>query len=298
MNTEDVSPRFVDLDGWPTPEAVAAMYEGQLAAVAAVRPALPAIAAAADAAATALRRGGRLAYAGAGTSGRIAVQDGAELPPTFDWPVDRLVFAMAGGPGALLRSAEGAEDDAADATAQVAASGLGADDVAIGLAASGGTPFTVAYVAAARARGAVTIGVANNRDTPLLAAAEHPLLVETGAEIVAGSTRMKAGTAQKVVLNLLSTAIMVRLGRVHGGMMVNMRVSNAKLVRRAEAMVALVTGCDHAAAAAALACTGRDVKRAALVVQGLDPDLAGTLLDRHHGSLRAAMAAMAAEAVQ
>ena len=106
MNTEDVSPRFVDLDGWPTPEAVAAMYEGQLAAVAAVRPALPAIAAAADAAAAALRRGGRLAYAGAGTSGRIAVQDGAELPPTFDWPVDRLVFAMAGGPGALLRSAE------------------------------------------------------------------------------------------------------------------------------------------------------------------------------------------------
>jgi N-acetylmuramic acid 6-phosphate etherase len=203
---------------------------------------------------------------------------------------------MAGGPGALLRSAEGAEDDAADAAAQVAASGLGADDVAIGLAASGGTPFTVAYVAAARARGAVTIGVANNRDTPLLAAAEHPLLVETGAEIVAGSTRMKAGTAQKVVLNLLSTAIMVRLGRVHGGMMVNMRVSNAKLVRRAEAMVALVTGCDHAAAAAALACTGRDVKRAALVVQGLDPDLAGTLLDRHHGSLRAAMAAVAAEA--
>ena len=197
MPTEDVSARYVDLDDWPTLDAVEAMFEGQLSAVAAVRPALRAIAAAADEAAEALRRGGRLVYAGAGTSGRVAVQDGAELPPTFDWPLEQLVFAMAGGAGALMKSAEGAEDDAADAIAKVDAAGIGPNDVVIGLAASGTTPYTVAYVRRATERGAVTLGVANNPDAPLLGVARHPILIETGAEVVAGSTRMKAGTAQK-----------------------------------------------------------------------------------------------------
>ena len=197
MPTENVDPRFVDVDEWPTLAAVEAMYEGQLTAVASISSQLPAIAAASDAAAPRLLRGGRLVYAGAGTSGRIAVQDGVELSPTFNWPEDRLVFVLAGGLDALAQSAEGAEDDATDAIAQVSAADIGANDVVIGVAASGRTPFTVAAVKEARRRGALTLGVSNNADTPLLTEAEHPLLADTGSEIIAGSTRMKAGTAQK-----------------------------------------------------------------------------------------------------
>ncbi len=294
MPTEDVSARYVDLDGWPTRDAVEAMYEAQLTAVAAVRPALGAIAAAADEAAQALHRGGRLVYAGAGTSGRVGVQDGAELPPTFDWPLDRLVFAMAGGQGALVKSAEGAEDDEAAAVRAMDEAAVGPTDVVLGIAASGTTPYTVAAVRRAAERGAVTIGIANNTDAPLLAAARHKILAETGAEVVAGSTRMKAGTAQKVVLNLLSTAIMIRLGRVHNGMMVHMHASNVKLHKRAAEMVMRITDCDHATAVDALTRCAWDVKTAVLVVHGLAPDRAAALLSREHGSLRAALAALPA----
>ncbi|MCP8936968.1 N-acetylmuramic acid 6-phosphate etherase [Alsobacter sp. SYSU M60028] len=290
MATEDISARYVELDGWPTLDAVEAMYEAQLSAVAAVRPALAAIARAADDAAAGLRAGGRLVYAGAGTSGRVAVQDGAELPPTFDWPHDQLVFAMAGGNSALIRSAEGAEDDAQDAIRKVDEIGVGPNDVVIGLAASGTTPYTVAFVRRATERGAVSIGVANNAGSPLLAAGRHAVLIETGVEVVAGSTRMKAGTAQKIVLNLLSTAIMIRLGRVYRGMMVHMQATNAKLHRRAAIMVALLTGCPETEADKALRLCGFDVKLASLIVSGLTPDEAGALLDRHDGSLRAALA--------
>ena len=289
MATEDISARYVDLDGWPTLDAVEAMYEGQLSAVAAVRPVLAAIARAAEDAADGLQAGGRLVYAGAGTSGRVAVQDGAELPPTFDWPHDQLVFAMAGGDSALIRSAEGAEDDEKDAVAKMDAAGVGPHDVVIGLAASGTTPYTVALIRRATELGAVTIGVANNRDAPLLGVARHPVLIETGAEVVAGSTRMKAGTAQKIVLNLLSTAIMIRLGRVYRGMMVHMQATNAKLHRRAAIMVALITGCPEDEADKALRLCGFDVKVACLIVGGLPPDEAGALLDRHKGNLRDAL---------
>ncbi len=292
MATEDVSARFADLDGWPTRDAVDAMYEAQLAAVAAVRPALGVIAAAAEAGAEALGRGGRLVYVGAGTSGRVGVQDGAELPPTFDWPFDRLVFAMAGGQGALIRSAEGAEDDEAAGARAMDDAAVGPDDVVIGIAASGTTPYTVAAVARAAERGAVTVGIANNGEAPLLAAARFPVLAETGAEVVAGSTRMKAGTAQKVVLNLLSTAIMIRLGRVHGGMMVHMHASNAKLHRRAADMVARITGCDHGRAVEALGAAAWNVKAAVLIVEGQSPRQAADLLARERGILRAALAAI------
>lgn len=294
MLTEDVSPRFVDLDGWPTRDAVDAMFEAQLAAVAAVRPALGIIAAAADEAAAALGRGGRLVYAGAGTSGRVGVQDGAELPPTFDWPFDRLVFAMAGGQGALVKSAEGAEDDAAAGARAMDEAGIGPDDVVVGVAASGTTPYTVAAVRRASERGAVTVGVSNNAGAPLLDAARHPVLAETGAEVVAGSTRMKAGTAQKVVLNLLSTAIMIRLGRVHGGLMVHMHASNAKLHRRASDMVMRITGCDHPSATDALTRSAWDVKTAVLVIHGQSPEKARQLLAQERGILRAALARLEA----
>ncbi len=307
MATEDFSARFADLDAWPTIDAVEAMYEGQLAAVAAVRPALPAIARAADDAAAALqggspgrsrgagRSGGRIVYVGAGTSGRVAVQDGAELPPTFDWPPERLVFVMAGGPTAFLTSKEGAEDDVRAAIASIDKAAIGGKDVVIGLAASGSTPFTLASLGRASERGAVTVGIANNPGTRLLALAKHKILLETGVEVIAGSTRMKAGTAQKVALNLLSSAIMIRLGRVYRAMMVDMHATNAKLRRRAEDMVASITGCKAAVAANALKRAEGDIKLASILVRGLERSKAAAILDRHQGNLRDALAEIAGE---
>lgn len=291
MPTETVDPRYTDLDRWPTATAVEAMLEGQLAAVAALKEQTGAIAAAAEAAAARLRAGGRLVYAGAGTSGRVAMQDGVELTPTYSWPGERLAFLIAGGMAALARSVEGAEDDVEQACAEVDEAGIGRDDVVIGVAASGRTPYTVAVIEAARRAGALTIGVANNAGAPLLAAAEHPILADTGSEAVAGSTRMKAGTAQKVALNLLSTAIMLRLGRVYRGLMVNMRVSNAKLEARANAIVREAAEVSRERAAAALGEAGNDIALAVLIARGLDPAVAAEALRAHHGDLRAAIEA-------
>ncbi|KQT34605.1 N-acetylmuramic acid 6-phosphate etherase [Sphingomonas sp. Leaf412] len=288
MTTESVDPRFLDIDAWPVADAVAAMAAGQARAVAALTPALPAIAAAAEAGAARLRRGGRLAYAGAGTSGRLAVQDGVELTPTFDWPEERLVFLLAGGATAMMRGIEGAEDDGDAARAAVAQAMLGADDVLVAVAASGRTPYTRAATTAARAAGALTIAIANNVAAPLLIDAAHALLLDTGAEVVAGSTRMQAGTAQKAALNILSTAMMLRLGLVHRGRMVAMRATNAKLRSRAEAMVADLAGVGRAAAAAALSATGYAIRPAILVARGATPDEAAARLAAAGGDLRRA----------
>lgn len=291
-STETVDPRFVDIDDWPTADAITAMLDVQRAAVATVDSQAAAIAAAAEAAAARLMRGGRLAYAGAGTSGRIAVQDGVELGPTFSWPQNRLVFAIAGGMAALAVSAEGAEDDAADGRDQVTSAAIGSNDVVIGVAASGRTPFTIAVLDAARGAGALTIGLSNNAGAPLLDAAEHPLLIDTGSEVIAGSTRMGAGTAQKVALNLLSTAIMLRLGHIYRGLMVDMIVSNDKLAERARGMVRTLAGGDEAHAAAALAAAGNDIKAAVLIARGLTPAAANDLLARSGHVLRRAIEAL------
>lgn len=296
MTTEKPDPRFVELDAWPVADILEAMWEGQASAVAAVRASLPQLARAVEAAAAALGDKGRLVYVGAGTSGRVAVQDGAELPPTFDWPERRVVFAMAGGPRALTRSAEGAEDDARAGAKTIVAARVGPNDVVIGVAASGTTPFTLAALRAARAREAVTIAVASNPDAPLLKAAAYPILADTGSEIIAGSTRMKAGTAQKIVLNLLSSAVMVRLGRIHRGLMVNMRPTNAKLRARAEAMVMRLCDCPRNAARAALDASGGDVKIAVLLRAGASLARARRLLRAHADNLRAALAAFGAKA--
>lgn len=290
MSTEDTSARFVDLDMWSTGEQLRALYEGQLAAVAALGPALSSIASAVDQAAVRLRRGGRLIYIGAGTSARIGVQDGAELLPTFNWPSEQVAFAIAGGEAALLRAVENAEDSAEDGARKIAELNVGADDVAIGIAASGNTPFTVAALKAAKARGALTIGIANNPATQLLAISDHPVLLDTGPEPVAGSTRLKAGTAQKVALNMISTAIMVQLGRVYGGLMVDMRPTNQKLRQRSEQMVMKIAGCDAGVAADALGKANGDVKAAVLVAGGLSIDHAVALLAGHDGNLRSALA--------
>ena len=294
MATEDVDPRFADLDAWTLNSAMEAMWEGQLAAVAAVGQAIPAITAATNAAVRALGDRGRLIYVGAGTSARVAVQDGAELTPTFAWPQERLRFIVAGGETAFATSVEGAEDDVDDAVRQIEAATLSRHDVVIAVAASGTTPFSVAALQRAGEFDAVTIGIANNARTALLAAAKYPVLIETGHELIAGSTRMKAGTAQKVVLNLISTGIMLRLGRVYRGMMVNMPPTNAKLWRRAEAMVAQIAGCSEAQAAKALEETQGDIKVAALVVLGYDKAEAEATLAQQEGNLRRVLAALAA----
>ena len=290
MPTETVDPRFTDVDRWPTVSVVETMLEGQLAAIAALKDQTGAIAAAAEAAALRMHKGGRLVYAGAGTSGRLAVQDGVELTPTYNWPSDRLVFLVAGGTGALTRSVEGAEDNVETAREEVAAAEVGANDVLIAVAASGRTPYAVAALEAARAGGALTIAIANNPGTPLLAAADHPIVADTGAEIVAGSTRMKAGTAQKAALNMLSTAIMLRCGLVHRGLMVNMRISNEKLFHRARRMVATLAGIDEAGAADALELAGKDLRRAVLIARGLSPQDAAERLARAGGDLGSVLA--------
>ena len=293
MPTEHRSTRFEDLDSWPDQDVLAALYEGQLAAVAAVGRALPQVAAAAAAAVERLRAGGRLVYVGAGTSGRIGVQDGAELPPTFNWPDDKVVYMMAGGDGALLRAVENAEDDVNAAVARIREAAVGPHDVVIGVAASGTTPFTVAALREAAARGALTIGVSNNEGVPLLEICRHPILAETGEEVIAGSTRMKAGTAQKIVLNLLSTLVMIRLGRVYRGLLVHMRATNAKLRRRGEIMVAQITGCEDRTAVDAMAEAGGDVKIASLIVYGVDRAFAEEILARNGDNLRLALADVA-----
>lgn len=290
MSTEKISSRYADLDLWPTGDAVLAMLEGQLAAAAAVQSQAEGIAAAADAAAARLRDpNGRLIYVGAGTSGRIAVQDGVELTPTFGWDGERLVYALAGGMGALLSSAEGAEDDAAAGVAVIRRASPTSSDVVVGVAASGRTPYTLAAVRTAAAGGALTLGLANNAGTPLLEAAAHPIFLDTGAEIVAGSTRMKAGTAQKIALNLFSTAVMLRLGRVHKGLMVSMRVSNQKLRDRAAGMICEISGVDRPVAEAALDRAGGDIKLAALIALGADAERGTSALSEAGDNLRVAM---------
>lgn len=288
--TERNSPRYAALEDWPLPDLVAALTEGQYAAVAAVAAAGPDIARAVAGAAARLSRGGRLIYLGAGTSGRLATLDAAELPPTFAWPPERARAVMAGGAPALSAAIEGAEDDPAAASAALAALGCGAQDVVLGLAASGATPFTLAGIRAAHAAGALTIAFLNTPGAPLAQAAEIAVTLDTGAEAIAGSTRMKAGTAQKVALTTFSTALMVRLGHVYRGRMVEMRPTNAKLRRRAEAMVADLTGAPPDAARAALASADGSIKLASLMLAlNLPLDAARARLDAAGGRLADAL---------
>lgn len=275
--TETASPRFADIEDWSAQELVDGIVEGQFTAIAAVQAAGPAIATAIDKAATRLADGGRLIYVGAGTSGRIAAQDAAELPPTFNWPYERAVPVMAGGERALLRAAEGAEDNTEAARQALRDLAVGRNDVVIALAASGRTPFPIAALEYAREVGALGIGIFNNSGSRLGEVSDIPILLETGPEFIAGSTRMKAGTAQKAALNALSTGIMIRLGYVYRGKMVEMRLSNAKLQERAEKMVTELTGAGAPAIRDALAQAGG---RISLAVVMLTKSLSATDAER------------------
>src|SRR6266516_1091892 len=288
MRTEHPSPRYSAIDRWGPADILDAMIEGQFAAVAAVHAARLALERAALAIEARLRGGGRLVYAGAGTSGRLAVQDGAELMPTFGWPSKRLVLLMAGGPDALLGAVEGAEDAADAAAALVRRHRIGDSDVLIAVAASGTTPFTLACLREAAGRGALTIGIANKLDTPILGEAEHPIWLDTGAEPIAGSTRMKAGTAQRVALTMLSSLVMIRLGHVYEGLMVDVQASNKKLVRRSETILAQLTGHRSDQVREALIEAKGSVKHALLLLEGSGLDEAQAALLQSGGDLRAA----------
>jgi N-acetylmuramic acid 6-phosphate etherase len=290
METERASPRYSGIDLWDPSEILDAMIEAQFAAVAATRAARPALERAARAMEARIRYRGRLVYAGAGTSGRLAVQDGAELMPTFSWPEERLLLLMAGGNEALLRSVEGAEDEVSRAQHLVRQHVIDNKDALIAVAASGTTPFTLACLREAKRRGALTIGIANNAGTPLLEEADHPIWLDTGAEPIAGSTRLKAGTAQKIALNLLSTLLMILLGRVYQGLMIDMQAVNEKLVRRSEDMLVRLTGCSRTDARNALQRAHGSVKLAVMLLRGCEPEEGVRLIERAGGQLRAALA--------
>jgi N-acetylmuramic acid 6-phosphate etherase len=288
--TEKFNPKFLDFDLWPTEDAIMAMYNSQIEAVSAIKTAIPNITEAAVAAALRLGTTGRLVYCGAGTSGRLAVQDGAELTPTFGWPKDRLIYCMAGGINALTNSIEGAEDKEADGAKLIEGAGIGQNDVFFGVAASGKTPFTLGALKQANKQGGLTIGISNNPNTPILEEANFGILIETGSEVIAGSTRMKAGTAQKIVLNMLSTAMMSKLGRIYNGLMVDMIVSNKKLENRAIYMVASITNCSIDEASKALAQANKNIKLATLLALGETPEFALRILRKTQGNLREALA--------
>jgi N-acetylmuramic acid 6-phosphate etherase len=292
IETERLSPRYSGIDIWDPADVVDAMVEGKFAAVASVRGARAAIVAAATEMEARLKAGGRLIYAGAGTSGRLAVQDGAELMPTFSWPPERLLLLIAGGQEALLQAVEGAEDEIEHASELVRRHGIGASDVLIAVAASGTTPFTLACLREAKRAGALTIGIANNEGTPLLAEAGYPIFLDTGPEPIAGSTRMKAGTAQRTTLNLLSSLVMIRLGRVHDGMMVDVQATNKKLAQRSEAMLERLTGRSGGEVHDALGRANGNVKLAVLLLKGFAAPEAQRALDESEGRLRVAIAAL------
>jgi N-acetylmuramic acid 6-phosphate etherase len=289
MSTERPSPRYAEIDSWEPADALEAMIEGQFAAVAAVRTARSSIEQAAKGMESRLRNRGRIIYVGAGTSGRLAAQDGAELMPTFSWPRERLVLIIAGGPAALTQSIEGAEDEANEAVRLIREHKVDTKDVLIAVAASGTTPFTVASLREAKQAGSLTIGIANNRGTPLLREADHAIWLDTGSEPIAGSTRLVAGTAQKIALNLLSSLLMILLGRVYAGLMVDVQATNEKLLRRSEDIVMRIAGGTREQAREALGEARGSVKLAVLLSHGCDLKTATSLLDHAGGQLRKAL---------
>lgn len=290
--TERTDTGYDDLDLWSDVRLVDAMAASQRDALAAVGAAGAALSGAIQALAGVLRAGGRLAYAGAGSSGLIAQLDRLELPGTFGIPLDRLPLILAGGPDALLALSGASEDDVDAGAAAVAAQGIGAGDALVALSASGSTPFTVSALRAAAGRGAVTVGLACVAGSPLLAASHHAIAIGTPPEVLAGSTRLAAGTAQKCALNILSTGVAARLGHAYRGLMVNMVPDNAKLRSRAVAIVARAAGIAPDRAEAALEAAGWSIKVAVtLAGAGVDAAEARARLARHGGDIRAALRA-------
>jgi N-acetylmuramic acid 6-phosphate etherase len=285
--TERVNERTRNLDLLPVLDQARLMNEEDHGVPDAVAAVLPQVAAAIIRIADALRAGGRLFYVGAGTSGRLGALDAAECPPTFSTAPEQIQAVIAGGPRALAQSVEGSEDDGSAGAAEMDARRVGPGDVVVGISASGETPFVIGAVERARIRGAVTIGLACSVASPLEAACEIAIVPLVGAEVIAGSTRLKAGTAQKMVLNMLSTLSMVRIGKVYGNLMVDLAATNTKLRRRAARIVAMVTGAGENAALLALDRSQSRVPVAIVMLgRGVDVNEAETLLDSASGNIR------------
>ncbi len=265
--TERANLQTAGLDRLSTAEMLRRINAEDQGIARAVKRALPAIEAAVEGIVARLRSGGRLFYVGAGTSGRLGVLDAVECVPTFNTPPEMVQAVIAGGAAALTRSIEGAEDDRAGSRAELARRGLSKGDALVGIAASGRTPYTIGAVEYARERGALCIGIACNEPTPLLEASEIAIAALVGPEVIAGSTRLKAGSVQKLILNMLSTVTMVRLGKVYGNRMVDVRVTNAKLARRALAMTMEILDIEEVAAAKLLADAQQNVKTAVVMAR-------------------------------
>jgi N-acetylmuramic acid 6-phosphate etherase len=290
LTTEGVNTASAAIDGLPLEEALAVMNAEDAGVAAAVREEIPNIARVVEMAVASLGSGGRLIYAGAGTSGRLGCLDAAEIPPTFSMPPDRVVGLIAGGEPALRRAVEGAEDRPELGAADIAALGVDARDTLIGISASGRAPYVLGALAEGARRGARTAGLANNRPCEMEGACEVLIAPVVGPELISGSTRLKAGTAQKLVLNMISTLAMVHLGKTYGNLMVDLQPTNEKLRRRAERLVAGIVGCRRDQAADLLReASGRTKVAIVAGLLGVGPEAAAELLEAAAGSVRSAL---------
>ena len=287
LETERVDARYASIDRASVAELASLMNEADATVPAAVRAALPQIVPAIEAVAQRMRDGGRLLYVGAGTPGRLGVLDASECPPTFSTPPDLVRGLIAGGEPAMFAAQEGVEDDADAGRDAIMTERVGPADSVVGITASGRTPYVLAAIEEARRRGALTVGLSCNAGAALSAAAEHGIEVVVGPEVIAGSTRLKAGTAQKLVLNMFSTIVMVQLGKTYGNLMVDLGATNAKLRERAIRMVRTVTGASREQAEEAFEASGMRVKLAILRLErGLDAAEASARLAAAEGRLR------------
>jgi N-acetylmuramic acid 6-phosphate etherase len=288
--TESVDARYADLDTLSVPELAELMNDADRTVPEAVRAALPQIVPAIEAVAQRLAAGGRLVYVGAGTAGRLGMLDASECPPTFNTTPEQVFAIIAGGPQALLTAVEGAEDDPVAGAAAIDEERIGPLDAVVGVAASGRTPFVIGAVTRARELGALTVGLSCHADATLSQAVALPIEVLVGPEVISGSTRLKSGTAQKLVLNMISTISMVRMGKTYGNLMIDVRATNHKLHERARRIVSQISSATHEDAAAALDASGNDIRVAALMLVRHEPvDRAAARLRDAGGNLRTAL---------
>ncbi len=288
--TEERNPLTIDIDTLPTREMLALINVEDQKVALAVQHELPNIAAAVDGITARMQRGGRLVYIGAGTSGRLGMLDASECPPTFGIPQGLVVGLIAGGPTALIDAVEGVEDDQEGGAAEIAGLDIHENDCVIGIAASGHTPYAIGGLQEAKERGALTISITCNRPSPLEELAQVGIVLAVGPEVISGSTRLKAGTAQKMVLNMISTAVMIRLGKTYSNLMVNVQPTNVKLRQRARRIVAEATGLDLQQAIEILSACNGEVKPAIVaVLAGISPEMARSRLQASDGFVRKAI---------
>ncbi len=288
--TEERNPLTKDIDTLPTHEMLTLINAEDQKVAQAVHHELPNIAAAVDAITTRMQSGGRLIYMGAGTSGRLGMLDASECPPTFGTLPELVVGLIAGGSAALTEAVEGAEDDREGGAAEIAELEVNETDCVVGIAASGRTPYAIGGLQEAKKRGALTISIACNRPSLLEELAQIGIALVVGPEVISGSTRLKAGTAQKMVLNMISTAVMIRLGKTYSNLMVDVQPTNVKLRQRAQRIVAEATGLDLQRATEILSACNGEVKTAIVaVLAGIPPEIARIRLQKTGGFVRKAI---------